>query len=240
MTAEAASRISDLQFTETYRVPFQYSRLVREHLGTGAFMASSSRRHRHRRRRQRVLRSRPAPMASTSSATISTKGASPRPKSGRMRSARCLVPITPSSRTTCGVSARSPDSTKSPSTCVRHGSVMQAVRLARYHTRRSHLVRSQALSRLVGRRAARRQQPGFAARDLHAGRHVRTHTACPEDPPRHRLRAGQPAAGAASECRRARRFALVDSSRRGNFDRAAYGEWLKALRRSLHRARHRA
>ena len=33
MTAEAAERISDLQFTETYRVPFQYSRLVREHLG---------------------------------------------------------------------------------------------------------------------------------------------------------------------------------------------------------------
>src|SRR3981081_2459870 len=30
MTAEAASRISDLQFTEHYRVPFQYSRLVRE------------------------------------------------------------------------------------------------------------------------------------------------------------------------------------------------------------------
>jgi len=32
MTAEAAERISDLEFTETYRVPFQYSRLVREHL----------------------------------------------------------------------------------------------------------------------------------------------------------------------------------------------------------------
>ena len=33
MTAEAAERISDLHFTETYRVPFQFSRLVREHLG---------------------------------------------------------------------------------------------------------------------------------------------------------------------------------------------------------------
>ena len=39
MTAEAAERISDLQFTETYRVPFQYSRLVREHLSTSAFVA---------------------------------------------------------------------------------------------------------------------------------------------------------------------------------------------------------
>src|SRR6201991_361246 len=42
MTAEAAERISDLQFTETYRVPFQFSRLVREHLGTGTFMESSA------------------------------------------------------------------------------------------------------------------------------------------------------------------------------------------------------
>src|SRR5579863_9995640 len=42
MTTEASSRISDLQFTETYRVPFQYSRLVRENLGTSAFMQSSA------------------------------------------------------------------------------------------------------------------------------------------------------------------------------------------------------
>ena len=42
MTQEAAVHISDLQFTEVYRVPFQYSRLVREHLGSGSFMQSSS------------------------------------------------------------------------------------------------------------------------------------------------------------------------------------------------------
>src|SRR3984957_18272071 len=42
MTAEAASAISDLQFTQTYRVPFQYSRLVREHLSAGTFMQSSA------------------------------------------------------------------------------------------------------------------------------------------------------------------------------------------------------
>ena len=42
MTLQAATRISDLQFTEAYRVPFQYSRLVREHLGTGAFIQSSA------------------------------------------------------------------------------------------------------------------------------------------------------------------------------------------------------
>src|ERR1700735_4715846 len=42
MTAQAATHISDLQFTEAYRVPFQYSRLVREHLGAGAFVQSSA------------------------------------------------------------------------------------------------------------------------------------------------------------------------------------------------------
>src|SRR6266702_974679 len=42
MTLQASAKISDLQFTEAYRVPFQYSRLVREHLGTGAFVQSSA------------------------------------------------------------------------------------------------------------------------------------------------------------------------------------------------------
>ena len=42
LTLQASERISDLQFTESYRVPFQYSRLVREHLGTSAFVESSA------------------------------------------------------------------------------------------------------------------------------------------------------------------------------------------------------
>jgi glutamate-1-semialdehyde 2,1-aminomutase len=41
LTAEVVDIISDLQFTETYRVPFQYSRLVRENLKVGAFVQSS-------------------------------------------------------------------------------------------------------------------------------------------------------------------------------------------------------
>src|SRR5215470_11301267 len=41
LTAEVKDAISDLQFTDAYRVPFQYSRFVREHLPTGAFVASS-------------------------------------------------------------------------------------------------------------------------------------------------------------------------------------------------------
>jgi glutamate-1-semialdehyde 2,1-aminomutase len=42
LTAEATQLISDLQFTETYRVPFQFSRYVRRHLPVGAFLQSSS------------------------------------------------------------------------------------------------------------------------------------------------------------------------------------------------------
>jgi glutamate-1-semialdehyde 2,1-aminomutase len=41
-TAEAACGISDLQFISAYRVPFQYSRLVRQHLPVGSFLQSSS------------------------------------------------------------------------------------------------------------------------------------------------------------------------------------------------------
>src|SRR6185437_3315707 len=41
-TAEAATRISDLQFTQAYRVPFQFSRLVRENLGAGSFLQATS------------------------------------------------------------------------------------------------------------------------------------------------------------------------------------------------------
>ena len=41
-TAEAADGISDLQFTNAYRVPFQFSRFVRRHLAAGAFLQSSA------------------------------------------------------------------------------------------------------------------------------------------------------------------------------------------------------
>jgi glutamate-1-semialdehyde 2,1-aminomutase len=42
LTDEIQQTVSDLQFTARYRVPFQFSRLVREHLRGGAFLQSSS------------------------------------------------------------------------------------------------------------------------------------------------------------------------------------------------------
>ena len=41
LTAEVADGISDLQFTSNYRVPFQYSRFVREHIKGGVFLSKS-------------------------------------------------------------------------------------------------------------------------------------------------------------------------------------------------------
>ena len=58
LKAEIKDAISDLQFTDAYRVPYQYSRLVRERLGGGALLQSSSGVVPHRRRRQPLLRPR--------------------------------------------------------------------------------------------------------------------------------------------------------------------------------------
>src|ERR1700686_852125 len=41
LTAEIKNGISDLQFTDAYRVPFQFSRMVRKHLQAGALVQSS-------------------------------------------------------------------------------------------------------------------------------------------------------------------------------------------------------
>ncbi|MGB8354720.1 MAG: aminotransferase class III-fold pyridoxal phosphate-dependent enzyme [Chthoniobacteraceae bacterium] len=41
LTAEVREGMSDLQFTDAYRVPFQYSRMVREHLRAGSFLKAS-------------------------------------------------------------------------------------------------------------------------------------------------------------------------------------------------------
>src|SRR5262249_51094032 len=41
-TAKVKDCISDVQFTDVFRVPFQYSRIVREQLRAGTFVESSS------------------------------------------------------------------------------------------------------------------------------------------------------------------------------------------------------
>ena len=56
-TAEAAGCISDLQFTDAYRVPFQFSRVARRICLPAIVSGSRHRRHCHRSRWQHLLRS---------------------------------------------------------------------------------------------------------------------------------------------------------------------------------------
>ncbi len=42
LTGEVAQSVSDMQFTARYRVPFQFSRMVRENLKGGSFLQASA------------------------------------------------------------------------------------------------------------------------------------------------------------------------------------------------------
>ena len=70
--------------------------------------------------------------------------------------------------------------------------VMQAVRLARYHTRRTHLVRFAGPYQAGGAMCSRASATRCRARDVHLERNVRAHAACAAHAPRHRLRAVNP------------------------------------------------
>ena len=156
--------------------------------------------------------------------------------------ARCSAPIIRSSPTTCErlqeISGLDEVSFHMSGT----EAVMQAVRLARYHTAplaSGALLRR--LSRLVGRRAAGRRQSRAGARDLHAERHVGGHAA------RAAQRAATSPACWSTRCRRCirtptrRRIPRWSTARRSaHFDRAAYADWLRRLRAVCTRARHRA
>ena len=230
MTADAASRISDLQFTETYRVPFQYSRLVREHLGTGAFMASSS-----GVTVTDVDGNVFYDLTGSYGVNIFGNDFYKECIAEAEKRARALGPvlgpyhpvITDNVRRLCEISGLDEVSFHMSGT----EAVMQAVRLARYHTRRSHLVRFAGayhgwwgdVQPGVGNPVSPHETYTLAdmsERSLHVLK-TRRDIACVLVNP---LQALHPNAGAPGNS------ALVDSSRRGNFDRAAYGEWLKALR----------
>ena len=117
LTAKATNLISDLQFTEAYRVPFQFSRTVRRHLPVGAFLSSSSgiTTTSSTEIRSTIL---PALMASICSATISTRSASIAASGACVRSARYWAPIIRCSptmrRASCGGALKKRDSQISP------------------------------------------------------------------------------------------------------------------------------
>src|SRR6267378_6036149 len=230
MTLEASERISDLQFTEAYRVPFQYSRLAREHLGAGAFMQSSA---------GVTLTDLDGNVFHdlTGSYGVNIFGNDFYKECIARAAARAhalgpvLGPYHPvivdNVARLCAISGLDEVSFHMSGT----EAVMQAVRLARYHTRRSHLVRFAGayhgwwgdVQPGVGNPVSPHETYTLAdmsERTLHVLR-TRKDIACVLVNP---LQALHPNANAPGDS------ALVDSSRKGAFDRAAYTEWLKKLR----------
>ena len=230
MTAEAAARISDLQFTETYRVPFQYSRLVREHLSTSAFVQSSS-----GVTVTDVDGNVSYDLTGSYGVNIFGNDFYKECIEQSEKRAHALGPvlgpyhpvILDNVRRLCEISGLDEVSFHMSGT----EAVMQAVRLARYHTKRSHLVRFAGayhgwwgdVQPGVGNPVSPHETYTLAdmsERTLHVLK-TRRDIACVLVNP---LQALHPNANAPGDS------ALVDSSRKSSFDRAAYGEWLKKLR----------
>src|SRR3954471_11230588 len=230
MTAEAAEHISDLQFTENYRVPFQYSRLVREHLSTSAFVASSS-----GVTVTDVDGNTAYDLTGSYGVNIFGNDFYKECITESEKRAQALGPvlgpyhpvITENVQRLCEISGLDEVSFHMSGT----EAVMQAVRLARYHTKRSHLVRFAGayhgwwgdVQPGVGNPVSPHETYTLADmsdRTLHVLR-TRKDIACVLVNP---LQALHPNANASGDS------ALVDSSRKSSFDRQAYGDWLKQLR----------
>jgi len=230
MTKEAASQISDLQFTQVYRVPFQYSRLVRENLGAGTFMQASS---------GVTLTDLDGnvfyDLAGSYGVNIFGYDFYKECIETGEKRAHGLGPVlgfyhpvvAENVRRLCEISGLDEVSFHMSGT----EAVMQAVRLARYHTKRTHLVRFAGsyhgwwgdVQPGVGNPVSPHETytlSEMSERTLHVLR-TRKDIACVLVNP---LQALHPNANAPSD------GSLVDSSRKGGVDRAAYSDWLKTLR----------
>ena len=230
MTTEVANGVSDLQFVEAYRVPFQYSRLVREHLGAGAFVESSA---------GVTVTDLDGNVFYdlTGSYGVNVFGNDFYKEciAGAEVRARALGPVLGPYHPVIADNVRRLKAISQLDEVSFHMSgteaVMQAVRLARYHTGRTHLVRFVGayhgwwgdVQPGVGNPVSPHETYTLAdmsERTLHVLK-TRTDIACVLINP---VQALHPNANPPSD------NALVDSSRAGSFDRAAYTAWLKQLR----------
>src|SRR5713101_7912799 len=230
MTVQASEKISDLQFTEAYRVPFQCGRLVRGDLGGGAFVQSSA---------GVTVTDLDGNIFHdlTGSYGVNIFGNDFYKECIAKAEARAhalgpvLGPYHPviveNVARLCGISGLDEVSFHMSGT----EAVMQAVRLARYHTRRSHLVRFAGayhgwwgdVQPGVGNPISPHETYTLAEMSERTLRVLKTRRdiACVLVNP---LQALHPNANAPADS------ALVDSSRSAHFDRAAYSAWLQGLR----------
>jgi glutamate-1-semialdehyde 2,1-aminomutase len=230
LTAEVKEGVSDLQFTSTYRVPFQFSRVVREHLSAGSFWQSSS----------------GVTLTDLDGNTFYDLTGSygvnlfgydfykACMEKGAQR-VRDLGPVLGAYHPVLAYNVARLNQISCLDEVSFHMSgteaVMQAVRLARYHTRRTHLVRFCGayhgwwgdVQPGVGNPLPARQTYTLKEMSEDTLRVLRTRRdiACVLVNP---LQALHPNASAPADS------ALVDSSRSAHFDRQAYAAWLKALR----------
>jgi len=229
-TAEAAESLSDLQFTAAYRVPFQYRRLVRAHLPSASFVESSC---------GVTLTDLDGNRSYdlTGSYGVNLLGHDFYKETIERGAARVreLGPVLGSYHPLIAENAKMLKEISGLDEVSFHMSgteaVMQAVRLARYHTRRSHVVRFcgayhgwwDDVQPGVGNPIAARQTYTLNEMSERALRVLRKrrNIACVLVNP---LQALHPNVSPPTDS------ALIDSGRGANFDKARYGEWLKQLR----------
>jgi glutamate-1-semialdehyde 2,1-aminomutase len=230
MTAEVEGSISDVQFTDTYRVPFQYSRFVRRHLQGGTFLRASS---------GVTVTDLDGNVFYdlTGSYGVNVFGYDFYKDCMREGAARveALGPVLGAYHPVVAANVARLREISGLDEVSFHMSgteaVMQAVRLARYHTRRSHLVRFCGayhgwwgdVQPGVGNPSPAHETYTLKDMDDDSLRVLRTRRdiACVLVNP---LQALHPNAGAPSDA------TLVDSGRAARFDRAAYTAWLERLR----------
>jgi glutamate-1-semialdehyde 2,1-aminomutase len=230
LTGDVKGLISDLQFTELYRVPFQFSRFVSDRLPVGAFLESSS----------GVM-------------TTDLDGNAFYDLTGSygvnlfgydfykaciergVERARALGPVLGAYHPLVADNVARLTRLSGMDEVSFHMSgteaVMQAVRLARYHTKRSHLVRFCGayhgwwgdVQPGIGNPAPTPQTYTLKEMSEDSIRVLRSRSdiACVLINP---LQALHPNSAAPTDS------TLVDSARSAHFDRAAYADWLKRLR----------
>jgi glutamate-1-semialdehyde 2,1-aminomutase len=230
LTDEIRDGVSDLQFTDAYRVPFQFSRFVRQHLKSAVFLQSSA--------GVKVTDLDGNEFYDlTGSYGVNLFGYDFYKQciDRAVEQARDLGPVLGSYHPAVAYNVRRLREISGLDEVSFHMSgteaVMQAVRLARYHTRRTHLVRfCGAYHGWWGD-----VQPGIGnpipARETYTLNDMSEDTlrvlatrrdiACVLVNPLQALHPNSNAPGDSS---------LVDSGRSAHFDREAYAEWLRRLR----------
>jgi glutamate-1-semialdehyde 2,1-aminomutase len=228
--AEAAETISDLQFTGAYRVPFQYSGMVRTHLPTASFVQASSGVTVTDLDGNRLY-------DLTGSYGVNVLGYDFYKEAIERGAARVreLGPVLGLYHPLIIENAEILKQISGLDEVSFHMSgteaVMQAVRLARYHTKKSHLVRFAGayhgwwgdVAPGVGNPVPTHATYTLTDMSEDTLRVLRTrrNIACVLVNPLQALHPNAPAPSDAS---------LIDSSRAARFDKAAYAEWLERLR----------